>query len=141
MKIMRDGIVFLQRIDVLCLAALETKVPEGLNWRCKKMVEGLKLKTDADACVFDCWFSISEDVAWIMQQSWIINYDRVKKLSYEKIAKSIKNDVTLFTEFFRYKSGRMTAEEANEEILLAMYRNYSYELLIRHKAGELKFFH
>ena len=104
------------------------------------MVESIKLETDADACIFDCWFGVPEDVAWIMQQSWILDYDRAKRLSYKKISASIKNDVELFEKFFSFKRKNMSPEEANEEILLALYRNYSYNLLIRHKAGELEFF-
>lgn len=145
MKIKIGQKVYLQKYDIAFIMHELSIVPASFMDELFKDKQPFIMSCSEDGYIFDCIFEDPGNVAWIMDQDWIIDYNQYKDTrptELRNVCEETAEEVSISIRDFNSRDATYRSKyynEFNEKISKTIHKLDSIEAMIEYLDGKLEF--
>ena len=143
MKIKINDRVYVQKYDIAFIARFIKRVPAAIMMDLFEEADAFIMTGREDSISFSTFFQ-GESANWLMQQSWIINFDDFRKKKASEIKRQCSHEIIMrreYEQFFERQNQEYKIkhyEEAKEELDKRTHRLQSLDLMRLYLKGKIK---
>lgn len=141
----KENTVLLQGYEAVYIAFHPQKVPDLLLKEISNFLKSQVLSGAANSNRFNCVISEPQNVAWLMDQNWIVDFDQFSKLTPDELAEIISDTKDEFlSKIAKFNAQSKSFRDKNfaavgEIIEQKRHQVLSLELMLQYLKGEIKF--
>ena len=145
MKIKMGDRVYLQKYDVAFITSRSSGFPWSIIDEIFTNDKLFYVSSKADGYKFKCEFKDHENVKWLMEQDWIVDYDECAKLSnsdLEALIEHLEKNYHEGLDEFNAQSEHYRKNHFKEKADMfekSKHKIISYEYMLAARRGEIKF--